>query len=182
MKNIHHNTGGLQQDMKTKKQVLKMESITAKRYGISSPQTNHKRNKKEMMMKVAIIGSRSYTNKRKVKQFIWELKQKFQDNLIIVSGGAKEGADKYAKQYALDFDISYNEFPPYHEPHNIHCVYGAFRYNKPYNVGNYHRRNKDLVEHSDRVVAFCTNGVVTNGTLSALKYSEKIDKKSIIFD
>mgnify|MGYP001274596587 FL=1 len=135
-----------------------------------------------MMMKVAIIGSRSYTNKRKVKQFIWELKQKFQDNLIIVSGGAKEGADKYAKQYALDFDISYNEFPPYHEPHNIHCVYGAFRYNKPYNVGNYHRRNKDLVEHSDRVVAFCTNGVVTNGTLSALKYSEKIDKKSIIFD
>ena len=46
------------------------------------------------MMKVAIIGSRGYTNKRKIKQFIWELKQKFQDRLVIVSGGAKDGADK----------------------------------------------------------------------------------------
>ena len=69
-----------------------------------------------------------------------------------------------------------------HESHNQHCVFGAFRYNKQYNVGNYHKRNKDLVKYSDNVVAFCTDGKVTNGTGSALKYSKKIDKKFIIFD
>ena len=135
-----------------------------------------------MTMKIAIIGSRGYTNKRKIKEFIFQLKNKFEEDLVIVSGGAKDGADKYAKRFALDFEVNYSEFPPYHEPHNIHCVKGSFRYGKPYNVGHYHRRNKDLVEYSDKVVAFCKDGVVTNGTLSALKYSEKINKKSIIFD
>jgi len=134
------------------------------------------------MMKVAIIGSRSYTNKRKIKDFVFKLKEKVGDDLVIVSGGAKQGSDKYAKQYALEFDIDYSEFPPYHESHNQHCVHGAFRYNKQYSVGNYHKRNKDLVDYSDNVVAFCTDGEVTNGTLSALKYSKKIDKKAIIFD
>ena len=67
------------------------------------------------MVKIAIIGSRSYTNKRKIKQFVWELKQKFSNRLVIVSGGAKDGADKYAKRFALDFDVNYSEFPAYHE-------------------------------------------------------------------
>jgi predicted Rossmann-fold nucleotide-binding protein len=141
-----------------------------------------KNNKKETMVKIAIIGSRSYTNKRKIKQFVWELKQKFSDRLVIVSGGAKDGADKYAKRFALDFDVNYSEFPAYHEPHNIHCVKESFRYNKQYNVGHYHRRNKDLVEYSDKVVAFCLNGEISNGTASALKYAHKIEKKYIIID
>jgi len=132
-------------------------------------------------MKIAIIGSRTYTNKTKMKNFMFRLKMEHPE-VEIVSGGAKDGADKYAKRYALDFDIKYSEFPPYHEPHNIHCVKESFRFGKPYNVGHYHRRNKDLIEYSDKVVAFCTNGVVTNGTLSALKHSEKINKKSIIID
>ena len=132
------------------------------------------------MMKVAIIGSRSYTNKRKIKEFIYGLTEKFGEDLEIVSGGAKDGADKYAKQFSLEFDINYSEFPPYHDPHNIHCVLEAFKYGKPYSVGNYHRRNKDLVEYSDKVVAFCTNGEVTSGTLSALQSAEKISKKYVI--
>jgi len=135
-----------------------------------------------MTVKIAIIGSRSYTNNRKIQKFIWELKEKFKNRLEIVSGGAKDGADKYAKKFALDFDVKYSEFPAYHESHNMHCVMESFRYGKPYNVGHYHRRNKDLVEYSDKVVAFCTDGLVTNGTLSALKYAEKINKKSIIID
>ena len=31
----------------------------------------------------------------------------------------------------------------------------AYNYGKPYNVGYYHKRNKDLVKYSDKVVAFC---------------------------
>ena len=122
------------------------------------------------MAKIAIIGSRGYTNKRKIKEFVFKLKEELGDELEIVSGGANQGSDN-------------SEFPAYHEPHNIHCVKESFRYGKPYNVGHYHRRNKDLIEYSDKVVAFVTNSNrITNGTLSALRYAEKIQKKSIIFD
>ena len=134
-------------------------------------------------MKIAIIGSRGYTNKRKIKDFIFKIKEKFGDELEVVSGGAKDGSDKYAKKFALESDIKYSEFPPVHESHNGYCVLEAFRYNKQYNVGNYHRRNKDIVEYSDRVVAFVTDSDrITNGTASALKYSKKIEKTFVILD
>ena len=130
-------------------------------------------------IKCAIIGSREYTNKRKIQEFIYQLKEKYNGDVVIVSGGAKYGADKYAKRYALDFELEYHEFPPYHEPYNMHCVLERFFYSKPYNVGNYHSRNKKLVEHSDMVIAFVPKEV-TNGTRSAIKYAEELEKKFVI--
>jgi len=58
-------------------------------------------------MKIGIVGSRKYQDKRKVKDFIYELKRKFQDKLIIVSGGCKDGADYLAKKYALELEVQY---------------------------------------------------------------------------
>ena len=130
-------------------------------------------------IKCAIIGSREYTNKRKIQEFIFKLKEKYNGEIVIVSGRAKYGADKYAKRYALDFGLEYHEFPPYHEPYNMHCVLERFFYGKPYNVGNYHSRNKKLVEHSDMVIAFVPTNV-TNGTRSAIKYAEELEKKFVI--
>ena len=54
-------------------------------------------------MKVAIIGSRMYENTRKIKDTLFNLKQRFGDTLIIISGGAKDGADRFARKYALEF-------------------------------------------------------------------------------
>ena len=82
---------------------------------------------------------------------------------------AKDGADKYAKKFALEFKVPYNEFPPQHQPHNMYCVMEAYNYGKPYAVGYYHKRNKDLVKYSDKVVAFCKDGEITNGTKSAIR-------------
>jgi len=132
-------------------------------------------------MKLAIIGSRSYTNRRKIKQFLFDIRLK-QPDTEIVSGGADDGADKYAKQVALEFELKYTEFPPEHETYNMYCVKEPHHYGKPYNVGYYHKRNKELVEYVDKVIAFCTDGVVTNGTKSALEHCEKIQKKYIILD
>ena len=53
-------------------------------------------------MKIAIIGSRTYTNKSKMKNFMFRLKMEHTD-VEVVSGGAKDGADKYAKKFALEF-------------------------------------------------------------------------------
>ena len=99
-----------------------------------------------------------------------------------MSGGQKDGADGYAKKVSLDFDIKYSEFPPQHYPHNIHCVNESYNYGKPYRVWNYHKRNREIVEYCDNIVAFCTDGKITNGTKSALKYCEKAGKKHIIID
>ena len=41
-----------------------------------------------MQIKIGIVGSRSYTNKQKIKDFIFRLKEKYGENVIIVSGGS----------------------------------------------------------------------------------------------
>ena len=131
-------------------------------------------------MKVGIVGARIYENKKKIKDFIFKLKQEHSEDIIIVSGGCKNGADKYAKKYALELGVQYEEYPPFHEGHNLFCVLPESCYGKPYHVKNYFARNKLIAKHSDYVVGCIPEGHVSNGTNSTLKYAEKFDKKTII--
>ena len=131
-------------------------------------------------MKIGIVGSRRYENKKKIKDFIFKLKQEYGTDTVIVSGGCKNGADKYAKKYALELGLQYEEYPPFHEGHNLFCTLPASRYGKPYQVKNYFARNKIIAGTSDIVVGFIPKGHVSNGTNSTLKYAEKFGKKTII--
>ena len=133
-----------------------------------------------MTMRVAIIGSRQYTNKKRIQEFIFKLKQKYGEELEIVSGGQKAGADGYAKKYALEFDMKYSEFPPKHYQYNQHCVLESYNYGKPYAVWHYHDRNKHLIEYSDVVAAFIPKNTTSKGTESALKEAVKKQKKYCI--
>ena len=133
-------------------------------------------------MKVAIVGSRKYDNKLKIKEFIFQCKEQFGDKLEIVSGGCKYGADKFAKQVSMELDLRYVEFPPAHFPHNQFCIREAFNYGKPYAVWNYFKRNKEIAEYSDKVVAFIPNGVVSKGTMDTIGHAKKLLKKYIIID
>jgi len=131
-------------------------------------------------MKVGIVGARIYENKKKIKDFIFKLKQNYGEDTIIVSGGCKNGADKYAKKYALELGLQYEEYPPFHEVHNLFCTLPESRYGKPYSVKNYFARNKIIAKVSDLVVGFIPEGHISNGTNSTLKYAEKEGKKTII--
>ena len=131
-------------------------------------------------MKVAIVGSRRYENKKKIKDFIFKLKQNYGPATIIVRGGGKAGADKYAKKYALELGLQYEEYPPFHEVHNLYCTMPESRYGKPYNIRNFHARNKIIAGTSDFIVAFIPEGVESDGTFSTLNYAKKLDKKRII--
>jgi|TARA_R110000803_G_C11897107_1_gene311637 hypothetical protein len=131
-------------------------------------------------MRVAIVGSRKYTNKRRIQEFVFKLKQKYGDELEIVSGGQKDGADGYAKKYALEFDIRYSEFPPVHYTYNQHCVLESYKYGRPYAVWHYHDRNKNIAEYTDVMVAFIPKDIVSKGTESALKEVVKKEKKYCI--
>ena len=133
-----------------------------------------------MTMRVAIVGSRKYTNKRRIQEFIFKLKEKFGETLEIVSGGQKQGADGYAKKYALEFDINYSEYPPAHYPYNQHCVNESFNYGKNYAVWNYHKRNKQIAEYSDVVAAFIPDGHISNGKNNTLENAKNLDKKIVI--
>ena len=131
-------------------------------------------------MKIAIVGSRRYENKRKIKEFIFKLKNQYGDKTIIVSGGCKTGADKYAKKYALELGLNYEEYPPFHEVHNLYCTLPESRYDKPFSMRNFFARNKIIVGTSDFIVAFIPDGVEAKGTMNVLEYAKKLDKKRII--
>ena len=131
-------------------------------------------------MKVAIVGSRRYENKKKIKDFVFKIKEQYGTDTIIVSGGCKMGADKYAKKYALELGLQYEEYPPFHEVHNLYCTMPSSRYGRPYNIRNFHARNKIIAGTSDFIVAFIQEGVQSDGTFSTLNYAKKLNKKRII--
>ena len=131
-------------------------------------------------MKVAIIGSRRYENKKKIKDFIFKLKNEYGTDTIIVSGGCKQGADRYAKKYALELGLQYEEYPPFHEVHNLYCPLPSSRYGKDYSMKYFFARNKIIAGTSDFVVGFIPDGVEGRGTMNTIDYAKKLNKKYII--
>ena len=131
-------------------------------------------------MKVAMIGSRRYENKKKIKDFVFKLKQQYGDKTIIVSGGCKMGADKYAKKYTLELGLQYEEYPPFHEVHNLYCPLPSSRYGKPYSMKYFFARNKIIAGTSDFIIGFIPDGVEANGTKNVIEYAKKMKKKYII--
>ena len=131
-------------------------------------------------MKIAIIGSRRYENRKKIKDFIFKLKNEYGTDTIIVSGGCKDGADRYAKKYALELGLQYEEYPPFHEVHNLYCPLPSSRYGKDYSVKYFFARNKIIAGTSDIIVGFIPDGVEAKGTMNCISYAKKLNKKYVI--
>ena len=127
-------------------------------------------------MKVAVVGSRDYQNIRKIKDTLFQLKQKFGDKLIIISGGAKHGADKFARKYALEFGMRYREFNPAHTTKNLYSAMSDDYYEKPYHVSQFHHRNMLIARDCDVMMAFIGKYDSSNGSMSAIKQAKKLNK------
>ena len=127
-------------------------------------------------MKVAVVGSRDYQNIRKIKDTLFQLKQKFGDKLIIISGGAKHGADKFARKYALEFGMRYREFNPAHTTKNLYSAMSDDYYEKPYHVSQFHHRNMLIARDCDVMMAFIGQHDSANGSMSAIKQAKKLNK------
>ena len=102
-------------------------------------------------MKIAIVGSRSITNVD-IEKYISACDE-------IVSGGAR-GVDSCAAEYARLKGIKLTEFLPQYE------LYGRAA---PI------VRNKKIVDHADAVMVFWDGR--SRGTLSVIKYAEKVKKE-----
>ena len=129
-------------------------------------------------IKIGIVGSRGYTDKKKVKDLIFKIKTKYGDEVEIVSGGQRDGADGYAKKFALEFDMNYVEIPPSHYSHNMHCKLSVNNYSKPYYISNYFKRNKQIAEYCNIIIAFIPTGVESRGTMDTIRHAEK-EKKMV---
>ena len=127
-------------------------------------------------MRVAIIGSREYENTRKIKDALFQLKQKFGTDLTVISGGAQYGADKFARKYALEFGIKYQEYNPAHTTKNLYSAMSDNYYDKPYHVSQFHHRNMLIAKACDVMMAFIPNGDNANGSVSAIKNAKKLNK------
>ena len=136
----------------------------------------------ENPIRVGIVGSRKYENRKKIKEFIFKLKTDKGADTIIVSGGCKTGADRYAKKYALELGLQYQEFPPFHETWNIYCPKDKRDYGRPYSVKNFFARNKIIAAYSDYNVAFIPRGVESPVSMSTINYAKKFGKKHLVID
>ena len=104
-------------------------------------------------MKVAVIGSRSFKD--------YDLLERTLSGLsisLLVSGGAK-GADSLAERYAERHQITTKVFLP---------DYARYRRGAPL------RRNYQIIDYADQVVAFWDER--SRGTGHALKYAEQKGK------
>ena len=137
---------------------------------------------KDLSLRVAVIGSRKYENRQKIKQFLFHLKGKYGEDTVIISGVCLDGADKYAKKYALELGLQYEEFPPAHHAHNLYCRFPEEQYGKPYKVSNFFKRNKQIAIFSDVIAAFIPDNVLANGSRYTLNVGVKLGKKTIIFN
>ena len=109
-------------------------------------------------IKIALIGSRTYENKRKIRDMIFKLKNTFGDKLLIASGGTQSGADKYVKKYCLELGVSYIEFNPAHTNKNLYSALPEAYYSKPYHVSQLFHRNELIVKYCDKMICFRSEG------------------------
>ena len=131
-------------------------------------------------MKIGITGSNGYQNYRKVKDTIFMLKQKFKEDLIIVSSGTLNGADKYAKKYAMELGCKYVEFNPAHTPKNLYSALHENYYGKKYNVKYFFHRNQMMAKYIDYLIAFIPEGKKSSSSEHTIKESKKLNKKIVI--
>lgn len=131
-------------------------------------------------MKVAIVGSRHYENTRKIRDLLTGLKKKFGDELTIISGGSRDGADQYVKKYALEFGLRYEEYNPAYTPHNLYSAMPVEYYGRPYHVSQYHHRNMLIAKACDKMIALVPSNMLSEGTESAIQNAKKFNKPVVI--
>lgn len=116
-------------------------------------------------MKVAVIGSRTFTNKEQLFDTLNNLEKHGAPSgaiSLIVSGGAI-GADKLAETFATEYGIELLIFRPEYEK------YGR---NAPL------KRNLKIIDSAEIVVAFWDG--ISRGTKQGVEYANSQKKKVII--
>jgi hypothetical protein len=132
-------------------------------------------------MKIGITGSPRWENKFKIKNSIFDLKNRFNSDLLIVTRGNIDGVDIIAKSVCMQLGIEYKEVLAMHQSWNNHCADIKLAYNKPYKVQNFFVQNKMFVEYCEYFLIYWNDAdnVVSTQT-DLLKKIIKSNKKHIV--
>jgi len=133
-------------------------------------------------MRIGLIGSNYYNNGRKIKDVIYQLKQRFGEELVIISSGSGAGADKFIRKYALVLGCKYIEHNPSHTQKNLYSAMNEHFYNKDYAPKNFFHRNKMLAKDINCLIAFIPSNVKANGPMDTIKHTKKLGKSVVIIN
>jgi predicted Rossmann-fold nucleotide-binding protein len=134
------------------------------------------------MIKIGIVGSRIYIDKKKVEEVVDQCIKKYgAENICIISGGAI-GADTLGKIAALEKKLKYIEYNPAHTTYNEYSGKPKEFYGKSYKVQNFFERNSFIAEDSDLLIAFIPKGHQSNGTMDTIEKMKKLNKPYFIID
>ena len=110
--------------------------------------------KKDRHMRVALIGSEKYENRMETKDLIFKLKQKYGDDLIIITRGFKIGVEKWVRKFALEMDVKYIEYNPASTPMNLYSGMDEDYYEKPFHPTQPLHQYDCVVINSDKIIYF----------------------------
>ena len=131
-------------------------------------------------IKLGITGSKLYENKVKIKEFIFNLKNKPDTDFTIVGLGDLHGADKYVKRFALEFGYGYIEHNMPHTNQNLYSAMHESFYGKPYAHKNVFLRDKIFASSVDMCVVFDANNPMDRKCTNVIKELKKIKRNVVV--
>ena len=109
--------------------------------------------KQEGIKRIGIIGTNKWESKRKIKQTIFKLKNKFDNQLQIVTTGSND-CDKLVKKYCLELECSYKEYNAAFTNYNLYSAHNPAYYGKRYHIKYIFQRNAIYSNSIDYLIAF----------------------------
>jgi len=131
-------------------------------------------------MIIGLTGSKTFENKRKIKEFIFKLKEYKETEVTIIGMGDLLGADKYVKKYALEMGFIYKEMNAPHTVKNLYSLMSDAYYDKPYTNKNLFLRNQIYCKYIDKCVIFDDTNLTDKKIINVVNQLTKLRKKAII--
>ena len=101
-----------------------------------------------------------------IKDLVFKLKNLYGDNLILISRGNQNGAEKWVKKWALEMGVKYIEYNLASTPMNLYSGMTESYYEKPYHA------TQKLQQYF---------GEISHGELSHFKKMLKITGSKVTF-
>ena len=131
-------------------------------------------------MKIAVIGNTGWQNKRKVRDVLFELKQRFGPEVVIIGAGGNEGANYMVRKFALEFEMKYQEYNPSFSGYNMYSALPDSYYGKKYHFSQLHHRMKMLAESCDYLMILTNETKLDPVLKTAYNTANKSEKKVVI--
>ena len=106
------------------------------------------------MEKIGIVGSKDYFSQRKVAEFIRKIHSQFGPTAIIMSGGNDQGAERWAKKYALEFNMQYQEYNPSFTGQRMYSAMPESYFGKGFHPSHFYDRYRILLNNVDKLIIF----------------------------